>query len=92
MKKTMYEITYLQTQLLALDMLKAKVSAELSEVFANTDMEKVQEIINNDELMKGEYQFTDNDQCEAICEVTGKALTFEEFKKEILEGFDERFN
>lgn len=88
----MYEITYLQTQLLALDMLKAKVSAELSEVFANTDMEKVQEIINNDELMKGEYQFTDNDQCEAIYEVTGKALTFEEFRKEILEGFDDRFN
>lgn len=89
MKETMYEITYLQTQLLALDMLKAKVSAELGKIYEVADLKEVQRIINDDKLMSTEYVFNESDQCEAIFEVTGKSMTFEELRNEVIGEMNE---
>lgn len=89
MKETMYEITYLQTQLLVLDMLRAKVSAKLNKVYEGTDMEAVKEIIANDKLMKDEYSFGEDDQRKAIKDIIGKDLNFDEIRNELIGDIDE---
>ncbi len=89
MKETIKEISYYQTQALALEMLLSKVRAKLQYIYKNEDLEAIKHIISDEELLATEYKFTDDEQREAIKEITGKDLTYEEFRNEVFGDMDE---